>query len=103
MPQSGILANWKMTEIEKMLVQNPTVGYFPITCTDYPYSSYPQGVPRSALIAVFQNHAAECKTGQTLATGTTLPFSNQSYGNTAAGNTAPVNNAGAIVRAEDVV
>ena len=101
------LMDIKMNVLEQALIQNPTVGYFPWNCSDFPYASYPQGIPRSSVLAAFQNHAAICKTGQTITNSsgvvTTLPFSNPSYGNTQTGNTAPVNNAGAIVRAEDVV
>ena len=98
----GTLMDMRMDVLEAALVQNPTVGYFPWNVTDYPLGTYPQGVPRFAVVNAFKNHAAICKTNMTLGTQT-YPFNNQSYGNTAAGSTAPVNNAGAIVRAEDVV
>ena len=100
------LMDIKMDVLEQALIQNPTVGYFPWNCSDFPYLTYPQGIPRASVLATFQNHAAICKTNSALVINgvtVTYPFSNQSYGNTAAGNTAPVNNAGAIVRAEDVV
>jgi hypothetical protein len=100
------LLDMRMDVIEAALVQNPTALYFPWNCSDYPYASYPQGIPRASVLAAFQTHAAICKTGMALVINgvtVTYPFNNQSYGNTAAGNTAPVNNAGAIVRAEDVV
>ena len=100
------LMDIKMNVLEQALIQNPTVGYFPWNCSDFPSASYPQGIPRASVLATFQNHAAICKTNSALVINgvtVTYPFNNQSYGNTQAGNTAPVNNAGAIVRAEDVV
>lgn len=100
------LMDMRMDVLEAALIQNPTTGYFPWNCSDYPYATYPQGIPRFAVLAAFQNHAAICKTSSALVINgvtVTYPFNNQSYGNTFAGNTAPVNNAGAIIAAEQVV
>jgi len=40
-----------------LLTQNPGVQFFNMTVVEYPFATYPQGVPRLALLQEFQRRA----------------------------------------------
>lgn len=53
----ALLSQLPMTFLLNLLTANPNTGYFAFNTTDYPYASYPQGIPRSILLTAFQNAA----------------------------------------------
>jgi len=46
-----------MSYLLRLLTQNPAQQFFTMTVIEYPFSLYPQGVPRSAVLAEFQRKA----------------------------------------------
>jgi hypothetical protein len=53
------LASLPLTYLETILTQNPKAQFFPLSVTDYPFSTYPQGVPRSAVVSAYQTAASQ--------------------------------------------
>ena len=49
------LIDMQDTVLQNALVQNPATLYFPWNCSDYPYASYPLGIPRAAVVAAWQS------------------------------------------------
>lgn len=47
------LAQLPMTFLQNLLLTNPGVGYFALGVSDYPQGTYPQGVPRAAVLKAF--------------------------------------------------
>jgi hypothetical protein len=46
-----------MSYLLRLLTQNPAQQFFNLTVIEYPFSLYPQGVPRSAVLTEFQSKA----------------------------------------------
>ena len=49
------LTDMQDTVLMAALVTNPSAAYFPWNCSDYPYASYPNGIPRANVLAAFQS------------------------------------------------
>ena len=49
-----LLNQLPLSFIMHQLLMNPNASVFPFNTQDYPYPSYPQGVPRFALLQAFQ-------------------------------------------------
>jgi hypothetical protein len=57
MANAQSIKNWHIGNLLSLLTQNPGVQFFNITVIEYPFATYPQGVPRSALINEFNSKA----------------------------------------------
>ena len=53
------LVDIKDTVLLNALVTNPSAAYFPWNCSDYPYATYPNGIPRANVLAAYQGKADE--------------------------------------------
>ncbi len=53
------LSQASFTFLGQALLQNPSTQYFPWSFTDYPFSTYPQGVPRSAVVSAYKTAAMQ--------------------------------------------
>jgi hypothetical protein len=51
------IKNWHIGNLLSLLTQNPGVQFFTMTVVEYPFATYPQGVPRQALVDEFNSKA----------------------------------------------
>lgn len=55
MANTQSIKNYHIGALLQALTQNPGVQFFPWTVVEYPFATFPQGVPRSALINEFNS------------------------------------------------
>jgi hypothetical protein len=53
------LSQMSITFLEQALLQNPTATFFPWSLTDFPFSTFPQGVPRASVVNSYQTAAMQ--------------------------------------------
>jgi hypothetical protein len=53
------LAQLPRKYLENLLTTNKSAQYFPLNVSDYPFPSYPQGVPRSAVVTAYLTAAMQ--------------------------------------------
>ena len=48
------LSDYQAVHLQQALMLNPTTLYFPWNCADFPYATYPLGIPRASVLAAFK-------------------------------------------------
>ena len=56
---AALLSDYKAPYLLNALMTNPNAAFFPWNCADFPQSTYPNGIPRSSVIARYQGKADE--------------------------------------------
>jgi hypothetical protein len=68
------LADYSAAHLQNALVTNPTAQYFPWNCSDYPYATYPLGIPRAnVLLAYNQKLGSDLASVATGGKGANMP------------------------------
>jgi hypothetical protein len=57
--QMATLSQASITFLETALVQNPKATFFPWSFSDFPFSSFPQGVPRASVLSAYKTAASQ--------------------------------------------
>src|SRR5580704_3713929 len=54
-----LLAQLPLTYLENLLLENPKAQFFSLGVSDFPFSTFPQGVPRASVLAAYQTAAMQ--------------------------------------------
>jgi hypothetical protein len=54
-----VLAQLPQTYLANLLLENPKTQYFALGVSDFPFSTYPQGVPRASVLAAYKTAAMQ--------------------------------------------
>jgi hypothetical protein len=55
---NNMLSDYKAGYLLNALTLNPNTAFFPWNCGDFPFASFPNGIPRASVLAAYNNKAS---------------------------------------------